>query len=145
MNTDLMTNGGGVWDLLLVLVLIRGSDLTWSIYWSESQQKNLSCPLEKFVRKSEKPPVDALRRSFCAYFKCIKKTRQLQMNYYALKMWAIRSQCFLPKINNRHPWQFRKSKSWGPFWSYQLNSTSNLAHLAHFLGKWAGLAVMFSW
>jgi hypothetical protein len=33
----------------------------------------------------------------------------------------------------------------GAFWSYQLNSTTNLAHLAHFLGKWAGLAVLFSW
>ena len=31
------------------------------------------------------------------------------------------------------------------FWSYQLNSTANLAHLAHFLGKWAELAVLFSW
>ena len=28
---------------------------------------------------------------------------------------------------------------------YQLNSTANLAHLAHFLGKWAVLAVLFSW
>ena len=26
-----------------------------------------------------------------------------------------------------------KSKSWGPFWSYQLNSTANSAHLAQFL------------
>ena len=48
-------------------------------------------------------------------------------------------------MNNRHPWPLKKSKSWGPFWSYQLNSTANLAHLAHFLGKWAGLAVLFSW
>ena len=32
-----------------------------------------------------------------------------------------------------HPWQFRKSKSWGPFWSYQLNSTANSAHFAQFL------------
>ena len=44
------------------------------------------------------------------------------------------------QMNNRHPWQLKKSKSWGPFWSYQLNSTANLAHLAHFLGKRAGLA-----
>ena len=54
-------------------------------------------------------------------------------------------QWFSPQMNNRHPWQLKKSKSWGPFWSYQLNSTANLAHLAHFLGKWAGLAVLFSW
>ena len=31
------------------------------------------------------------------------------------------------------------------FWSYQLNSTANLANLAQFWGKWAGLAVLFSW
>ena len=29
--------------------------------------------------------------------------------------------------------------------SNQLNSIANLAHLAHFLGKWAELAVLFSW
>ena len=29
--------------------------------------------------------------------------------------------------------------------TYQLNSTANLAPLAHFLGKWAGLALLFSW
>ena len=28
---------------------------------------------------------------------------------------------------------WKKSKSWGPFWSYQLNSTANSAHLAQFL------------
>ena len=49
------------------------------------------------------------------------------------------------KINIRHPWQLKKSKSWEPFWSYQLNSTADLANLAHFWGKWAGLAVLFSW
>ena len=27
----------------------------------------------------------------------------------------------------------------------ELNSTANSAHLAQFLGKWAGLAVLFSW
>ena len=34
----------------------------------------------------------------------------------------------------------KKSK----FWSYQLNSSANLAHLVHFRGKWAGLAVLSS-
>ena len=33
-------------------------------------------------------------------------------------MRAPRSQCFLPQMNTRHPWQMKKSKSWGPFWSY---------------------------
>ena len=37
----------------------------------------------------------------------------------------------------------KKSKSLGLFWSYQLNNTANLANLAQFGGKWAGLAVLF--
>ena len=32
-------------------------------------------------------------------------------------------------MNNRHPLQLKKSKSWEPFGSYQLNSTANPAHL----------------
>ena len=36
-------------------------------------------------------------------------------------------------MNTRHPWPLKKSKSWGPFWSYQPNSTANSAHLAHFV------------
>ena len=48
-------------------------------------------------------------------------------------------------MNNRHPWQLKKSKSWGPFWSCQLNSTANSAHLAHFCGEQAELAVLSSW
>ena len=41
-----------------------------------------------------------------------------------------------------HSWQLKKS--WGPFWSYQLNSTANSAHFARFLGKWAKLSVLLS-
>ena len=55
------------------------------------------------------------------------------------------SQWFLYKMNNQHPLQLKKSKSWEPFESYQLNSTANLANLAQFRGKWAGLAVLFCW
>ena len=33
----------------------------------------------------------------------------------------------------------KKLKSWGPFWSYQLNSLINLAHLPRNLAKWAEL------
>ena len=32
-------------------------------------------------------------------------------------------------MNYRHPLQLKKSKSWEPFWSYQLKSTVNLANL----------------
>ena len=38
-----------------------------------------------------------------------------------------------------------KIKILGLFWSYQLNSTTNSAHFAQFFGKWAKLAVLFSW
>jgi hypothetical protein len=37
-----------------------------------------------------------------------------------------------------------KSKSLGQFWSYQLNSTANLAHLPQHCSKVANSAVVFS-
>ena len=39
----------------------------------------------------------------------------------------------------------KKLKSWEPFWSYKLNSPVKLVHPLHELGKWAGLAGLFSW
>ena len=44
-----------------------------------------------------------------------------------------------------HPWELKKSKSWEPFWSYQLNSTANPAHLPQKWAKLAKSAVLFSW
>ena len=61
------------------------------------------------------------------------------------KMRTHGSQCFSHIMNNGHPLQLKKSKSWEPFWSYQLTSTADLANLTQFWGKWAGLAVLFSW
>ena len=55
------------------------------------------------------------------------------------------SQWISNKINIRHPWQLKKSNSWEPFWSYQLNSTANPAHLPPNWAKLAKLAVLFSW
>ena len=52
------------------------------------------------------------------------------MNYYASKMRAPRSQ---------------KLKSWGPFWSYQIDSHANPAHLPQKWAKWAELAVLLGW
>ena len=40
------------------------------------------------------------------------------------------------KINFRHPGQLKKWKSWEPFWSYQLNSTANPAHLPQNWPNW---------
>jgi hypothetical protein len=41
-------------------------------------------------------------------------------------------------MNNRHPWQLKKSKFWGLFWSYQLNNTANSAYSPRKWAKWAG-------
>ena len=43
------------------------------------------------------------------------------------------------------PMAIEKSKSWEPFWSYQLNSTANPAHLPQNWTKLAKSAVLFSW
>ena len=60
------------------------------------------------------------------------------------KMHGHGSQWFSHKMNNRHPLQLKKSISWEPFWSYQLNSNADFANLAQFWGKWAGLAVLWA-
>ena len=66
------------------------------------------------------------------------------MNYYAWKMRAPRYQCSSHQMNIQQPWQLKKSKSWGLFWSYQLDSSANPAHLPQKWTKWAELAVLFS-
>ena len=45
-------------------------------------------------------------------------------------------------MNNWHPWTLKKSKPWGLFWSYQLNSTANSAHLAlcHKIQFWLNIS-----
>ena len=40
------------------------------------------------------------------------------------------SQWFSNKMNDRHPLQLKKSKSWEPFSSYHPDSTANLTHLS---------------
>jgi hypothetical protein len=47
-------------------------------------------------------------------------------------------------MNYRHPWQMKKSESWEPFLSYQLNSTANPAHLPQNWAKLAKSEVLFS-
>ena len=36
-----------------------------------------------------------------------------------------------------------KKKSWGPFWSYQLDGSGNPAHFPQKLANWAELALLF--
>jgi hypothetical protein len=48
------------------------------------------------------------------------------------KIWGHKYQWSSHKLNYRHPRQLKKSKSWEPFWSHQLNSTADLANLAQF-------------
>ena len=64
-------------------------------------------------------------------------TLWLRLNYYTPKMRGHRQQKISNKMDIRHPGQLKESKSWGPFWSYQLNSTANPAHLPQ---NWAKLA-----
>ena len=58
---------------------------------------------------------------------------------------ALRQQRISAKIKVWHQWQLKKSKSWGSFWSYQLDSSANPARLPQKWPKWAELAVLFSW
>ena len=58
-------------------------------------------------------------------------------------MWGQKYQWISHKMNIWHPWQLKKSKSWMPFWSYQLNSTANPAHLPQNWAKLAKSAVLF--
>ena len=60
------------------------------------------------------------------------------MNYYVQKIGGHRSQLNSAQMNNRHPWQLKKSKSSGQVWS-----TANLAHLPQW-AKGAELEVQFS-
>ena len=69
----------------------------------------------------------------------------LGMNYYVNFWGGIKWQWISHKMNIRHPGQLKKSKSWELFWSYQPNSTANLAHLPSNLAKWDELAVLFCW
>jgi hypothetical protein len=67
-----------------------------------------------------------------SYFKlefCRVHKPSLRLNYYVKKIAGHRSQWNLAQMNDRHPWQLKKSKSLGPFGSYLLNSTANPAHL----------------
>ena len=61
-----------------------------------------------------------------------------------LKNAAPISHCFSPHTSNWRLWQLKKIKSLGPFWSYQLNSTANPAHLPQTLGQmgWIGSVVL---
>ena len=67
---------------------------------------------------------------------------QLGINYYVNFVGRLGSIRFQLKWTFGTHGNKKKSKSWWLFWNYQLNSTANSAHLAHFRGKWAGLAVL---
>ena len=80
----------------------------------------------------------------CEYIE-LENTHYFRMNYYVQKIGGLRSHSNLAQMKNRHPCQLKKLKSWGPFWSYQLNTTANLTHLPRKLAKWAEFAVQFNW
>ena len=47
-------------------------------------------------------------------------------------------------MNNQQPWQLKKSESWEPFWSYQLDNSASPSHLPQKWAKLAKSAVLFS-
>ena len=64
--------------------------------------------------------------------------------HYQVNFWeGIDSNGFHIKFSTQGYW--KKSKSWGPFWSYQLNSAANLTYLQGNPAQWAKSAVLFSW
>ena len=63
----------------------------------------------------------------------------LRINYYVQNTERHRSQWNSAQMNNRHPWQLKKSKSCRPFWSYLVNSTANPTHFMQKLVKGAEL------
>ena len=75
---------------------------------------------------------------------CRNNALWLWLNYCIPKMWGHRWRWISHKMNIRYPGQLKKWKSWGPFWSYQLNSTANPAHLPQEWAKWTKLAVLFT-
>ena len=62
------------------------------------------------------------RNSVCSQFTPLRNKLLCQL-FRALRYQWISAKMAIEK----------KSKSWGPFWSYQQNSTANSAHLAQFL------------
>ena len=63
------------------------------------------------------------------------RSHHLGISYYVNFLGRLGSNGFQLKWRFGTHGNWKKSKSWGLFWSYQLNSTANLAHLAHFPGK----------
>ena len=83
------------------------------------------------------PPLN----SFRTFMYCNQRSQYIRPNS---KKNSFRGN-YSRKYGIRHPWQLKKSKLWEPFWSYQLNSTANPAHLSQKWAKLAKLAVLFSW
>ena len=78
--------------------------------------------------------------------------RKLKLYHDNHKWMIMLEKCGLPDLTVSHLiWiigtcgNWKKNKSWGPFWSYQLNSNANPVHLPQIWAKWAELAVLFSW
>ena len=71
----------------------------------------------------------------------VLKSHWLKLKQYTQKMWGHKYQWISHKINIQQPGQLKKWKSWEPFWSYQVNTTANSAHL---LQNWAQIGQISS-
>ena len=75
---------------------------------------------------------------------------QLHFSKIVMKHWIIvLKKCGRSDLNVFHlKWiigNWKKSKYWGLFWSYQLDSNANPAHLPQNWAKLAKSAILFSW
>ena len=75
----------------------------------------------------------------------VYSTHCLGISYYVQKLGGggHRSRWNSAQMNNWHPCQLKKSRCWGPLWSYLLNSTANSTHLPRKWVKGAELVVQF--
>ena len=98
--------------------MIRKADLrpTVLLWWRVSWKKANRVKVTFRRRKENQPSQWGLFGPPC-----------LCRNYHGHKMQALRWAWKLAYINNRHQLQLKFSKSWEPFWSYQLNSPAKPA------------------
>ena len=124
--------------------------------WSEFKSKITSVRLyldilvkiENFLSKSEGfwPSLCSNTGPMSKWGKV--KPKKIEKYHDSYKWMILLEKCGLPDVTVSHLiWiigNWKKIKSWGPFWSYQLNSNANPVHLPQIWAKWAELAVLFS-
>ena len=139
---------------------------SWYLNWLQNANTlNLGCPFFSHFIEWNWRPLSLKCWHFEASEDIMTKFKSEGLHIIKIKYWKVSGSGNPPSLipalrkiailglktglwqwyNGISVWQLKKSKSWWPFWSYQLNSTANSAHLARSWGKWAGLALLFIW